>query len=113
MKIKLTFAELHTPLFLAGTNLQTKLKPTERGGLVLIYDDEREKLLVYWNKQLAVIPHGNVACMHPEDPTIFGEIEEGKPAKAPVLKPGKPIKAQVSTPQDHVFAGEGAGQTNA
>lgn len=101
--IDLEFAELHAPLFLAGTNLQMKLDPRKRHGLVLQYDREHKELHVTWGGKTAVLPSSTVLSMVP------GTIEAPKPAAAPV----KPMTgtAQVASPQMHVFAGPGAGKT--
>lgn len=106
--IKIKWAELHTPLFLAGTNLQTKLDPHKRHGLEMLYDrSEKELLITYDNgdkKETAIVPITNVASM-----------VEGQIAARPVVEPVKPITAkitaQVDSPQSHVFAGEGHGKS--
>jgi hypothetical protein len=135
MKIELSFAELHTALFLAGTNLGLKLNKTHTGlgqrqGLYLLYDRENKELLVYWNKSLAIVPSTNVASMTPVDPEVLGTYpvqDEVKPVKAITPRPNQTIKevdatvnntvkksgkvnAQVSTPTSHVFM-EGPGLT--
>ena len=105
-QIELSFAELHTSLFLAGTNLGLKLQPTNRQ-IKLIYNCHRE-LLVFFNNHIAIVPLSNVASMTPKDMADLDE-EAFVPEAPKPIKPGKPVKAQVSTPQDHVFA-EGAGK---
>lgn len=136
MKIELSFAELHTALFLAGTNLGLKLNKTHTGlgqrqGLHLIYDREQKELLVYWNKSLAIVPSTNVASMTPVDSEVVGaypDQQEMKPVQAITPRPNQTLKqvestvektkakagkinAQVSSPTDHVFKGEGHGVT--
>lgn len=95
------YAELHTPLFLAGTNLGQKLDPRKRHGMHMSFDDEKKRLIVKWGHKVAQIPEANIACF------IEGTIVE-----PPKIVPAKSaMTAQVSTPQDHVFAGPGAGKT--
>lgn len=103
MNIDLEFAELHNPLFLAGTNLQMKLDPTKRTGLKLIYDRAEKELLVSYNGKTAIVPASNVASMTP-----VSEAPAKEPAKEAVAPP--PTGAQASTPQDHVFARPGKGK---
>lgn len=104
--IKIKWAELHTPLFLAGTNLQTKLDPHKRHGLEMVYNrSEKELLVTYDNgekKETAIIPTTNVATM------IEGEVNHRHKVEpvAPITK----ITAQVETPQSHVHAGMGHGK---
>jgi hypothetical protein len=106
MKIDLTFAELHHPLFLGGTNWQLKLQEkTAKGHLTLVYDRSEKELLVKFNEHIAIIPTTNVACMHPKLDSIK-PIEEKKHNTQPNPK----ITAQVGSPMDHVFAGPGKGK---
>lgn len=142
--IKLKFAELHSPLFLAGTNLQMKLDPAKRDGkMTLEYDREEKELIVSFEVkgkvERAIVPVSNVVSMWPEE---FGEvyvdprIPGREAAKATVPSLGRAQEhdkivaerakaeqeqkrmtvtprpsAQVSTPQAHVFAGPGGGET--
>ena len=103
MKIPLSFAELHTPLFLGVTNLQTKLD-TKRRPLSLLYDREQQELVVIFNGRAAIIPAAGVASMEPINPEVAGitivTAHLYKPAPAP--KSGKPIKAQVEVPHEKV-----------
>ncbi len=113
MKIKLSFCELHNPLFLGGTNLDLKLSVNHSKGVIsLTYDREAKEVHVRYNNKLAIIPTSNVASMTPADPKVLDDEEE-----TPELKPEPPIrhgkfKAQVSTPQQHVTEGLGSGRTN-
>ncbi len=105
-RTQISWAELHAPLFLAGTNLGQKLDPKKRGGLAIEYDEERRHLYVGYNGQTARVPETSVLSM----------VEAGsqKPAPYPVtgaLATFNPSAAQVSTPQSHVFAGPGGGVT--
>jgi hypothetical protein len=105
MKLELEFAELHTPLFLGGKNFGLKLHSVKPGDPELIYDQSEKELHVTHNKKMAIIPISNVVSMTPsQGPRI-------EPVKKEFTAPKK-IKAQVSTPMDHVFAGEGAGKTH-
>ena len=99
--IDLKWCEVHSPIFLAGTNLGVKLDPSKRQGLKLQYDREHKELVIGWNKEQAIIPSSNVATM------VVGSLPKPALATAPTGK----VVAQVSTPQDHVFKGEGAGKT--
>ena len=100
-KITLKSCELHTPLFLAGTNLQMKL-PQNRAGMTLEYDREHKELLVTYNGETAIVPSSNIASM------VAGAVKEQQPAKA---NPYQAREAQVSTPYAHVHAGHGHGKT--
>lgn len=107
MQLEIKFAELHAPLFLAGTNLQMKLDPTKRVGLKLIYDRGEKELIVQWNGHEAIVPISNVASMTAKTVELIKPVPT---APHPELARGK-ITAQVSTPQSHVFAGAGHGDT--
>ena len=96
MRTPIKWAELHSPLFLAGTNLQQKLDPTKRTGLKMEFDEDKRHMYVTYNNCTARIPEASILTL------VEGETP--KPAVAQAPKTGKPIKAQVSTPQDHVFA---------
>jgi hypothetical protein len=109
MKINLNFAELHTPLFLGGTNWGVKLYTHQaKGHLVLTYDREEKELLIRHKNDISIIPTSNVVSMSPEPEGI--EVEK----KPEVIKrpPGRPPvnSAQVSGPTHHVFA-DGPGKT--
>ena len=102
MKIAVKFASLHNPLFLAGTNLQDKLDPTKRQGMILTYDRVEKELLVQFNGEVALVPSSNIASVIPSDSSQF--LQQPTPAQSlPAPKPFKG-KAQVQTPTDHVFA---------
>lgn len=104
----LKYAELHSPLFLAGTNLQMKLDIDKRRGLVMEYNKEDKELKVTWAGETAILPCTSVFSMVPITLSKVTEINPPDPEKR---GPGRPPKAQVSTPQDHVFAGPGFGKT--
>lgn len=127
MKIEIEFAELHNPLFLAGTNLQLKLPQDQhKSRLKMQYDREHKELHVFYGGKMAIVPSSNVASMTPK--TLVNQIEPGQTpvpmeldrkklqveqekvvpqtqargattAKAQHLK-----SAQVQTPMSHVFA---------
>ncbi len=108
MQIDLEFAELHSPLFLGGKNHQMKLTAGERSGLRLVYDRTEKELLVFFEAQKAeaIVPSSNVSSMTPKR---VDKVEpEVKPAPVSVASVAR--TAQVSTPQSHVFAGEGKGK---
>jgi len=115
--IELKFAELQTPLFLAGINFGVKLDIGRRP-IRLLYDKTDNILLLNHKTDWAIIPLGNVASMTPIEPLNI-ELKETPTvtelskihtqhtqmtAEAP--KRGRPpgvSKAQVSTPTSHVF----------
>lgn len=98
---------LHNTIFVGGTNLGTKLDPAEgnRRNMKIHYNREQQELHVHWNDEMAIIPITNVSAMIPCDEKKFD------PPKAVEL-PKERSSAQVSTPQSHVFAGQGHGKTN-
>jgi hypothetical protein len=106
-KIALSYAELHNPLFLSGTNHGQKLQQGAKG-IDLQYDRKEKELLVLFNGKLAIIPSSNVASM-----TLL-ELPKEPVAEIPrdfSVKPVGKLRAQASTPMDHVFAGPGQGKT--
>jgi hypothetical protein len=105
----LKYVELHSPLFLAGTNLQMKLDIEKRRGLVMEYDRQEKELKVTWNGDTAYLPCTSVFSMVPVTMTKVTNIDPTPDHEK--RGPGRPAKAQVSTPQDHVFAGPGFGKT--
>jgi hypothetical protein len=119
MKIELKFAELQTPLFLEGTNHQTKLP--KHTGTTLTWDVDRDKLFVTFKGKTAVVPMPNVASMTPANPAELWTKEEisqimTKPVSQlqsivsnPAPTRGRP-KAQVSTPMGNLTE-PGQGQT--
>lgn len=135
MTVDLTFVELHTPLFLAGTNLSNKLdtRGSRKQGLVLRYSENEEMLYVYYNRKMARVPLNNVASMtddmDTEPPALASKtapepktnvVARAQPTdpvaarkehmKAVIKPPAQKPTAQVSGPTHHVFAGEGAGK---
>jgi hypothetical protein len=108
MRTEIKWAELHAPLFLAGTNLQQKLDPTKgRAGLKMEYDEVKRHLYVTWNGQTARIPETSVLSMVERMPVA---VEQALDTSRPIIAT-LPIEAQVSTPTSHVFAGLGGGTT--
>lgn len=132
--MKMSFVELHTPLFLGGVNWGVKLyEKNGKGSLTLDYDREYKELIVKYSQWACIIPSTNIASM-----TLDGEgmeqVEQKSHAavagieraqvsspttnvqNAPEVKklgrPAKVINSQASTPHDHVFAGEGKGRTH-
>lgn len=97
------WAELHSPLFLAGANLGAKLDPTKKTGLSMEYHEEKRHLYVGYNGHTARVPEPSILSM------VEGIIAPR--VHAQTVPTGVPIKAQVSTPQDHVFSG-GPGKFN-
>ena len=58
--MKLSFCELHSPLFLAGTNLGVKLDITKRSGLELSYDRKAQELTISYNGVTGYVPSSNI-----------------------------------------------------
>lgn len=108
MQTEIKWAELHSPLFLAGANLGMKLDPTKRAGLLMNYDEDKRHLYVTYTlsgvTSTARVPEPSILSMVEGAPTV-------RPVVAAVTPTGKPIKAQVGGPSDHVFGGPGAGRT--
>lgn len=109
MRTDICWAELHAPLFLAGTNLGQKIDPAKRQGVKMQYDEERRHLYVSYNGKEARVPEPSILSM------VEGKASVAQAAKAtsasPMNTPSWPAHAQVSTPFGHVFQGEGHGQT--
>lgn len=119
-RIDLRFAEIHAPLFLMGnkgTNLGTKLDPTKRQGLKLVYDRTEKELIVTYEGMTAIVPATNVVSMleiQPASDKMDQKAKETEKADraAQAERATRPaVNAQVSSPQSHVHAGPGAGQT--
>lgn len=103
MRTPIQWAELHSPLFLAGANLGLKLDPKVKVGLSMEYDEEKRHLYVTYNKRTARVPEPSILSMNEG---VNDSVAE-KPRPTVVTK----VTAQASSPQDHVFAGPGAGKT--
>lgn len=106
MKTKMSWAHLHAPLFLTGAtgqNLGDRLDPSKRFGLVLEFCDDTKHLYVTYKGTTIRVPEAS----------IFSMVEgDAAPAKAQeAAQPNRKIVAQVGTPQSHVHAGAGAGDT--
>lgn len=104
MRTEIEWAELHAPLFLAGTNLGQKLNPKQRLGLTLEYDEEKRHLYVSWMGKVARIPETSVLSMNEATPGSQPEAKKAEPIK-------QAVNAQVESPTGHVFAGAGHGKT--
>lgn len=102
MKTEIEWAELHAPLFLAGTNLGQKLDPHKRQGLRMEYDEDKRHLYVSYNEKTARIPETSILSMVEKTATVIELPPQPKPTKPAV-------DAQVETPTSHVFAGLGKG----
>lgn len=101
--MELKFCEVHTPLFLAGTNLGLKLDPSKRTGLLLNYSRKDQELEVEWNGEKGYVPSTNVVIFVPGSPKKAADI-----ITHPMI--ANIHSAQVETPQGHVFAGPGKGK---
>ncbi len=110
-KIDIKFAELHSPLFLVGTNHGLKLHNGNKG-MALVYDDEKDMLYVFYKEQVALVK--SYASLTPEKTAdIKMEVPKAKPVASivnPDAAPKARVKAQVSGPQEHVFQGPGSGK---
>ncbi len=95
--IECKFVELHSPLFLGGTNLTAKLDHNRRSGLYMEYDRVEKELHVQYNGQWAIIPTNNIASMIPSQENLFTAPIKPVTAPKPFAPQGK-FKAQVSTP---------------
>lgn len=103
--VELKFCEVHTALFIAGTNLGLKLDPGKRTGLKLQYNRKNFELEVAWNGEIGLVPVTNVVCMIPGKPKHLADVVS-HPTVANVAS-----TAQVETPFGHVHAGPGKGKT--
>ena len=61
-KIKISFAELHNPLFMQGTNLGTKIIAAQKNA-VLTYDFDDQLLMIEFKGKVSLVPSTNVASM--------------------------------------------------
>lgn len=113
--IDISWAELHSPMFLAsgksGVNLGVKLDPAAKQGMKLGYDRTHQELHVWYDGKHAFVPKSSVNSMN-----ILGSGAPALSPAIPVTAPQQPVMpvratAQVSTPQSHVFAGAGHGKT--
>ena len=98
--ISIVFAELHTPLFLAGKNFGSKLQPNQTSGLTLFYNRKEKELIVVYNGQGAIIPAPSIASMTPADPKDLGlgvqaEVEKVTTTKAAPVQVQAPKAAPV------------------
>lgn len=112
MKLEIGFVHLHSPLFFARKNWKEKVDVrTDKGPqgevMEMEYCRTDKELKVTCGAHESFIPSSNIVSYSP-----LKTVE-----KVPAVKPtsGKSanlkINAQVSGPHDHVFAGQGAGQT--
>jgi hypothetical protein len=104
--LELKFAELHSPLFLAGCNLSVKLDPARRVGLELNYIRKFGELHVKWNGETAMVPVTNIVSMVAGSPKFKADPNVSHP-----MVMGSSATAQVETPYGHVHAGPGKGKT--
>ncbi len=113
MMTAIAWAELHAPLFLAGTNLGQKLDPAKRGGIKMAYDEMKRHLYVTFNGKTARVPETSVLSMVEAtagNAEVIG-IDTRVAIESRLNQAFDPNAAQVSTPQSHVHAGLGHGQT--
>lgn len=107
MRIPVQVAYLHSPHFhvsgITGKSLGERLDTRQDKSIELFYDRDAKELEITWAGRTCFIPESNVKSYFP---FVDGEVIETKK-----VVPVGVIKAQVSTPQDHVFAGEGRGKS--
>lgn len=114
MRTKIEWAELHSPLFLNGTNLGQKLDPhhgKHKGQIHLEFDEDNCHLYV-----THTVPNGPTKTARVPDTSVLSMVEAKLTPDAvkAVPKPVEPmptVEAQAETPQSHVFGGPGKGQT--
>ncbi len=118
MRTPIKWAEVHGSLFLAGSNLLTKLDPVKRVGLRLEYDEVKRHLYVHYKDEILRVPETSVLGMVEDVPVSITErIERGQREFTEHVKLETEaalriaVNAQVSTPMSHVHAGPGHGQT--
>jgi hypothetical protein len=112
--LPITWAELHSPLFLGGTNLGQKLDPAKKTGLKIARNVDERIIYVVYNGCCAEIPEAAFQNWNPDGKRkdeVLAAVNAAVPDKikaapSPSHTPGRPIEAQVSTPTSHVFAGE-------
>ncbi len=109
MKVDVELVYLHGPHFhasgITGKNMGDRLdvRDPKQRDIVLAYDTEEKELMVTWGGRTAHIPESNVRA-------YFPYVEGKRPEPKKIISVSN-VKAQVSTPQDHVFAGMGAGKS--
>ena len=91
---KIEYVSLTDTLFLGGKNHGMKIM-NGPGGVEIEHDKETDHVKIHYKGQTATIKH-------------YGAIieSEAKEVKQAVQAPRGKITAQVSSPTDHVFAGE-------
>ncbi|MES2347851.1 MAG: hypothetical protein V4641_09820 [Pseudomonadota bacterium] len=109
MRTKIVWAELHAPLFFAGVNLGQKLDHKTKGGVSMEYCEDRHHLYITYNGFTARVPETSVLSMIEAPPDARQAVAAAvKEVQKPTFDPNA---AQVESPQSHVFAGPGGGQT--
>jgi hypothetical protein len=72
MLIELNFAETHSPIFMNGKNLGTKLFPEKTTGLKLWFNEDKDRLEIEYNKVMACTPSSSVLTWIPQNPKDIG-----------------------------------------
>lgn len=90
MIINLSFAQLHSPLFLSGKNHHEKLYSSAVG---LKYDTKEDVLIVFYKNDIAIVPSSNISSMTPIEKRTFLEL-----FKESDLPSGQTLKTNVSHP---------------
>lgn len=103
MRVKVSFVELHNPLFMVGVNLGNKISASTRHAR-MEFDIERKLLFIEFKGKVAVLPDSNVCSMDLVNPE-----EAGFKPEAPVAQP----KAAAPGPQIDTVATKLAEQTRA
>lgn len=116
MKINVSFAHLHSPLFFAGRNWGEKIdvKNTAKGKVTMSYDRDSKELQIQCEGKETFIPSSNVVSYEPMPEGLEAQAKHlNTPPVNPLVNPPKgKIKAQASSPMDHVHQGLGGGKTN-
>lgn len=111
-KLAIGWVHLHAPLFFAGKNFKEKIdirsdKSPDGKLLSFEYDRDEKELTVRCGKHEQIIPNTNIRGI--ERLQVTNSIPQIPTTSGASANPS--IQAQVSGPHDHVFAGQGAGQT--
>lgn len=107
MKVPVELAHLNAPHFhITGKSLGERLDTRVMRDLKLEWDDETKELAITWGGRTGYAVSSNVKAYFP-----FDAIPLHPSLSPPQLPKLEKRTAQVSTPQDHVFAGPGGGKT--
>jgi hypothetical protein len=104
MHVQYKFIETANPVFHHGKNMGTKLGTGRQTGLILMHNEEKKRVEIYYEGQYSHVNDFAVCHCIPEDPAQDGYFIHV--AKATVQKQqsmaSAPIRAQVENPVDKV-----------